>query len=274
MLIIILAASALFVSLITPIFADFIGEFSGTLASFELSFFNNPFKSAETAILSFVSFFNANAGSLFLRILALAGLMAAIRFLITLCLMPVSKILHDKMTTGFDMGFNNAFISTLSQNLLFSVICSVVLTVIDSLLIFGILYALYGLVKLIGLFGIPIALILAVFIFSVRMAAVCMWLPEMNNQNSKNIFKALAAARKPTLKYFRKNTLCLMVINTVTLSLMLVSLIPTVGLLPILLVPTYLVLYTALCNALSYSFYQKKYFIDNGVTVYQSVKKY
>lgn len=273
-LVIALVATALFASILGPVFREIFTNFDARVGGADLSFTQNPIKSLNKALPAFVRFMTSHASEVGLRIVQLLALIAGLRFFMTLILVPVSKILHSKMTTGFDMNVLHTLVSSLWQNLLFSLFCSVVITVIDAAILVVLLYFLLGAAQLIGVLALPLTFMLAIFAYSFRMSVVCMWLPEMNNLETKNIFKSFGTALKVAFKAMRKNFICLTVINTITISLILISIVPTFGVLPILLVPSYLVLYTALCNSLSYTYYQKKYFIDNGVTVYQSAKKF
>lgn len=274
LMIIVLLASAILIGILDPVLKDFFDDVRDELHLDADEFVQHPILSMQKFFKHFSDFLAANSSMVWTKIIYIWLLIMGSRFLISLPLLPVTKILHSKMTTGFDMGLANATVSTFGQNLLFCLVTSIILSTFDILLFVGIAYLVSALFKLIGIIALPICVLILALIYTARMAVVCQWLPHIAAQQSKNIFVAFKNSLKPTFKNFRKNFICLFVVTVCTVTIALVTLIPTIGLFPMLLMPTFMVIYAAMCLALNYSYYEQKYFIDNGITVYNPTKKY
>lgn len=190
------------------------------------------------------------------------------KFFFMLPLLPATKVLYVKMSTGFDVGITNAFISTGFQNLLFALVSSVCLSLIDLAIFAGILALCYALLSIISFFAVPICTIIYLLIRTARMAIICQWLPEICASESKNIFRNLGNSLLFSLKKFRKNFLCLLFINVVIFAIISATLITSFGVVPILLIPIYFVQYCIMTLTLNFSYHKSKYYIDNGSTVY------
>lgn len=267
-------AVALILGILGPIIQGFITELQEDLPITPENVVEHPLKSLRVVMDFFTNYISTHSIFVTKRILFVFLLVMGVKFFLQLPMLPLAKILHSKMTTGFDVGLVNAFISTIGENLLYTFLTAVVYTVIDGAIAIGMVYFAVWLVKSVGLMGITISLFVLILLISLRMSLFCQWLPEVVRSKDRNIFKALKISLQPVIKNFTKNTICICVVNFLFISAILTTLLPTAGLLPILLLPTYMVLYTALGQTLSFSFYKQKYFVDNGATIYDPTKKY
>ncbi|HKL73918.1 MAG TPA: hypothetical protein VJ903_03400 [Clostridia bacterium] len=273
-LIITLIAVAICFSIINPIFE---GYYEVVREQFDYvieDMVKHPIMMFQSFFNIFLDYLDINSSFVSIKMLNLSLLFIGLRFFIMLPVLPVANVLHSKMTTNFDQGLFNSFVSSLPQCLLFSLLSAVVLGLIDLAILVGIALLAVPLIKFLGLIALPICLAIAIGAFSLRMSLVCQWLPEISRNNGKKIFSALKASIQPTIKQFTKNFICISVTNTVSVALLMSTFIPTVGLFPIFLIPTFVVLYQSLYLALNFSYNHQKYFIDNGVTVYDPTKKF
>ncbi len=272
--IIIILAIALLFSIVGPVLRGFVEELQDDFPLVPENVVEHPLKSIKVLVYFFGNYISSHTYFVTMRIVYLFLLTIGIRFFAQISLLPLAKILYSKMTSGFDMGFLNAFISTIGENLLFSLISAIIYTVIDGLICIAMVYLAVWAMQTFGILGVTVSIFIAIELITLRATLFCQWLPEMVKSKKRNIFTALFASAKPMFGHFRKNFICLSVINIMLFGLIMSTALPTLGLIPILALPTYMVLYTALAQALNFSYFQQKYFIDNGATVYVPTKKF
>ncbi len=266
-LIILLIAVACFYGLLHPLYLDLreIIESENFIVSAE-QLINHPIHTLSSLASSYVDFFKQiHWQTSFLWIILVY---VGFKFFFTLPLLPATKVLYVKMSTGFDVGITNAFISTGFQNLLLALFCSVILSIIDLALFAAILALCYALLSLISFFAIPVCIFLYLLLKTARMAIICQWLPEICASESKNIFRNLGNSLLFSLKKFRKNFLCLLFINVVEYAIISATVFPSLGVIPIIMIPIYFVKYCIMTLTLNFSYNKSKYYIDNGSTVY------
>lgn len=274
MLIIVLIGVAIFFSVLSPIFEDYFNEVREDFVIDIEEIIQHPILTLQGFLKMFVNYISINSRVINLKLLYLAILIIAVRFFLFLPIIPVSKIIYSKMTTNFDQGLFNAFVSSMPQSILFSFITSIIIGSVDIGLFIILVLFTVKMLKLIGLIALPICLGIAIFTYSLRMTLICQWLPEIARNDGKKIFSAFKNSLKPMAERFTKCLICIMVVNTITITLMLSTLLPTAGLVPIVLIPTCMVLYCILYMALNFSYNNQKYFTDNGVMVYDPTKKF
>lgn len=267
-------AAALILGIVGPIVQGFVTELQEDFPITPEEVIEHPLNSIKSVVSFFGNYISTHTHFVTTRMLFALLLIMGIKFFLQLPMLPLAKIMHSKMSTGFDIGLINAFVSTIGENLLFSSITALVFTILDGAITIATVYMAVWLLKVFGLVGITISLFVLILLLTIRMSLFCQWLPELVKSKSRNIFKALALSFKPATKNFRKNAICIMVINIALYACAATTAIWTVGLLPILLLPTFMVLYTALGQTLSFSYHQQKYFVDNGTTIYDPAKKY
>ncbi len=266
-LIILLIAIASFYGLIHPIYLevrDVIENQNFIVSANEL--INHPLHTLSSLAQSYVGFFeNIKWQTTFVwMIIVFVGF----KFFFTLPLLPATKVLYVKMSTGFDVGITNAFISTGFQNLLLAFVSSIVLSIIDLGLLAAILALCYGLLKIMGIVAIPLSIIIYILLLTARMAVICQWLPEICASESKNIFRNLGNSLLFSLKKFRKNFLCLLFINVVLYAVICATALFSFGVIPLIMIPIYYVQYCIMTLTLNFSYHKSKYYTDNGSTIY------
>jgi len=271
-LIIVLIATAIVFSILGPVFNQLFDHVREAFVTSPDEIVRHPILAVQNILKLFTIYFAQNASYINMRLVFVSLIIIFTRFLINLPLIPINKIMYSKLTTNFDQGLLNAVISTLPISLLYSLLTSVVLGIVDFAIGFGLIFLATWLIQAIGFIALPISLALALFIYTLRFSLLSQWLPEIAKNGEKNIFIALKHSFTPLFKNFEKNFICLSVSTIIFISIILGTIIPTFGLVPVLMLPTFIVFYITLNITLNFSFYRKKYFIDNGVTIYNPTK--
>lgn len=196
------------------------------------------------------------------------------RFFLTVTQLPLTKVLHGKMCTGYDVGLFNAFIATGFQNLLLSF----VLTVINTAVNIGFMAGFVALLRVCFanevLVAVPFVILLVVALYSAKSCLLSQWMPEICASETKNIFAGIKAATRGTFVKFRKNFLCFYALNLIWVAIFASTLIPTFGAITLVGIPVFIVTRSILSLTLNFSYHTKKYFVDNGATVYTPEKKF
>lgn len=196
----------------------------------------------------------------------------AYRLLITLSQFPVTKVLYNKMQSGYDIGLFHALISTGFQNLLLSFVYGIVVFVTDVGMFFGFGSLLVLSMNTKNYVFIPLIIILYVCASSARTCLMSQWMPEICASHSKNIFASLKSSFKCGFKRFSKNFMCFATMNFIKLAIVASTVITTLGAIPLICIPVFIVLSCSLSLTLNFSYHQQKYFIDNGGTIYNPSK--
>ena len=273
-LIILIIAGAILIGIVKPVLNEFFDALRSDVGVTGQYFYEHPILSLQKFADYFSHFVSNNSAEIDIKIVYIWVLVIVSRFLLTLPIMPVTKILYDKMTSGFDMGLLNATVTTIAQNVLYSALTAIFVGTFDLAMTFGACVFFVWAFRHAGLIILPVLLLAYLVLGTARLCIFSQWLPELCASSSKNIFKALAVSFKPAFKKFVKNFLCLFFLLIATYTLVSVSFIPTVGLVPIFTLPLFVTMYSAMTLTLNFSYHQRKYFIDNGVTIFNPVKKY
>ena len=266
-LIILLIAVACFYGILRPVYLDIREIIEGQNFIVDAGkLVNHPIESLWELADSYAGFFEQIHWQS--SILLFIAIYVGFKFFFTLPLLPATKVMYVKMSTGFDVGITNAFISTGFQNLLLAFVCSIVLSVVDLAIFAAMLALCYALLRIISFFAITICFILYLLLKTARMAIICQWLPEICASESKNIFRNLGNSLLFSLKKFRKNFLCLLFVNILIAAIITGTVVTSLGVIPILMIPIYFVLYCIMTLTLNFSYHKSKYYIDNGSTIY------
>lgn len=261
-------------AVLTAIFQPIFGSFINIIKNAEIDaqqFVNHPFVTVKT---QFIDPFIAQAKTQNLGATVVYALLAyfVVNFFIMLTILPVTKVLYNKMTSGYDIGLFNAFVSTGFQNLLLTFILSLfsMVVAIGLTVGFGALFILCLRSKIYLL--LPFLILLYIACLSMKTCLYAQWYPEICATQQKNIFIGIKNALRGTFKKFRKNFLCLFTVNVLWFAVVAATLLPTFGAIPLITVPFFLVLEATLGLTLNFSFHQKKYFVNNGETIYNPTK--
>ena len=272
-LVILLIIGALTIGIMKPVFDGFFNEVQTDVPISVEDFYKHPIVSIRTYVNMFGDYLtqSENFG---LQLFYLWLIIVVTGFLLKLPLLPVTKVLYGKTISGFDGGLLNGVVTTIGQNLLYSAVSGLVFGTVDTGILVGMTYFALVLSRAIGVIALPICALITFALFAARMSLFCHWLPEICESSSKNIFKAFVNSLKPTFKKFVKDFICIFFLIIAGWSIAVLTAIPTLGAATLLIIPTLFTLYSAMCLCLSFSYKQQKYFTDNGVTIYNPVKKF
>ncbi len=273
MIVIILIAVSITTAILDTLMEDFIEFFQSRMTSAD-EILSHPVAFTKNILIEFSSFVESNQKEFNMSILNLVILIVCVRFLCSITILPTGKYLYSKLTTNFDSGLLNNFLTEIPKNLVFSLVTSVVFSLLDLLILTASIFLCVYLLNFLGVVAFTVGLGFFIFGLSLREAIVCQWLPEILKNEKADIFKALALSMKPAIKQFSKNFICIFVLKLGFMGIVLATLVPTAGLLPLVFFPSYIVLSISLQLTLSFAYYRKKYYVDNGTTIYNPVKKF
>ena len=272
--ILILIIGLLLFSLIAGAIMPIVKDFASIIRDSNIDadqFINHPIQTVRTEIIDeCINYLKTTKWETTLIYIIL--LLYALSFLFTLSKLPVTKVLYNKMISGYDIGLLHEFISTSFQNLLLSFILSIISFSIS----IGLLIGAWSLISLCLdadlLVLIPFVIILCLSVLSVRSCIFSQWIPEICASDSKNIFVSLKTAFNGSAKRFAKNYLCYFTINFILFAVIISTVVLSFGSIPLMCIPIYIVLSCALSLTLNFSYHQQKYFTDNGSTIYTPTK--
>lgn len=266
--IVVIIASALFVSIFNPLIAGIKEalELEGiTLSATEI--LNEPVEQLTKIWNTATEFLSDNYALLVSRFLFLALLMVFARFFISLAFLPISKILYDKMTTGYSGGLFQSLVATLPQTIAYAFFSSLIYSLLDIGIFFLSLWLLLFLYKIIKVSALLPTFTIFLLLFTARIALFSHWLPIVCD-GTKNIFKALSQSFKSSLKSFGTYFPMALTMTIVYASIIITFLLTTFGLLPIVTFPMYMIFICIFNNVSYFNFKKRKYYTDEGITVY------
>lgn len=266
----ILIAFAVLATTVMPVLSELVDIISSTHVTAE-DFINHPFVTLRTQIIDkCIDYLRQTDWKSTIGVVI--AVYCCMRFFLTVPQLPLTKVIYNKMSTGYDIGLFNAFIATGFQNLLLSLILSLITSAIN----LGLIAAFVSLVsvsfKASAYIAIPFIIILFIAAYSAKSCLLSQWLPEVCASSAKNIFIGMKNAVKGTLMKFRKNFLCYFTLNAIWVAIISVTFLPTFGAIPLIGIPVFMVMRAILSVTLNFSYHRKKYFIDNGTTVYTPEK--
>ena len=197
-----------------------------------------------------------------------------LRFFALIPQLPVTKVLYNKMTTGYDVGLFNSLVATGFQNLLLSFILALIMTVLNIGLLVGFCALAYVCINGKTYVLLPFIILLYIALLAVKTCLFSQWMPEICASEVKNIFVGIKNALRGTFVKFRKNFLCFFTLDLIWFALVAATAIPSLGVIPLVSIPVFIVLRATLSLTLNFSYHKQKYFIDNGTTIYTPTKKF
>lgn len=270
--IVFLIAAVLFVSIFNPLFDGL--QQALELEGLSLSFYDiiqDPINNITGIWRTATDYLSSNTMLIVSRFIFLCLLVIFARFFGSLALVPATKMLHNKMTAGYSDGLFASFVAALPQTLLFALISSIIFAVIDLALFFLTAMMFFWFYKIFKVTALFISLGLLIAAYSARVSLFSQWLPLIVDGN-KNIFKALPAAIKLSLKSFGTHYPMSLTIHMAFVAIIMTCTISTFGVLPIVSLPLYISI-MCICSLTTYfNLMNRKYYTDNGFTVYTPKK--
>lgn len=271
--IIFIIASALFVSIFTPLIKDIKEaiELEGVSLS-PRDILNDPVAEI-SKIWSIISDFLSNNYVLLLtRFLFLVLLLVFARFFVLLAFVPISVIIYNKMSAGYSGGLFSSMVATLTQTISFAFFSSIIYSIIDLALAFFSLYVFLVFYKLVNISALMPAFAIFLLLFSLRISIFSHWLPKICD-GEKNIFKALGLSMKSSIKSLSVHYPIILSMTLVYFAIVTCTLLPTIAIFPIVTLPVYLII-LCISHLVSYFNYNnKKYYTDLGLTVFTPPEK-
>lgn len=265
-------AAVLFVSIFNPLFDGLQDalEIEGLSLSFT-EVIQDPINNISAIWRTATDYISDNTSLIVSRFVFLSLLIMFARFFGSLALIPATKMLHNKMTSGYSDGLFASFVASLPQTLLFALVSSIIFTIIDLGLFFLAMLLFFSLYKIFKVSALFITLALLLAAFSIRTSLFSQWMPVMVDSD-KNIFKALPDAIKLGAKTFGTHYPMALTINIVFTAIIMTCTIPTFGVLPIVALPMYISMHCICALTTYFNHHDRKYYTDNGLTVYTPKK--
>lgn len=270
--IVLIIASALLVSVFNPLISGIKEaiEYEGIGLTMD-NILENPIDNISKIWSITSNYLSNNTSLLVTRLLFVFVVIVITRFFISLALLPITKIIHSKMTTGYSNGLFANFVATLPESIGMAFLSSVIFALIDILIFIFCFYVLIIAFKVINVSAFIISSTLFIMLYSARISLFSQWLPTISD-GQKNIFKAMCNGIKLSLKCFFSHYVMTLTVVIVYLSLIMVTTIPTFGLLPIITFPMYIIMLCILNLTSYFNIMDRKYYTDDGVTVFNPKK--
>ena len=209
---------------------------------------------------SFRSFLYDNQGSLFAR----GGLMLLVYFLfvffINLTKLPATKVVYNKMSQSYNERFYHALFSSLPKSLLFSLIYSLISVVLDFIIITFCVLIVIGLNSIIGFFSLTVSAFVGLILLTLKQSIFSLWTPTMVSEES-NAFKALKTSFPKSIKNLKTAFVPHFFGLVVMFAIVTSTALFTVGLLPILLMPIYIVFINTANTVTYFTTNNKKFYL-------------
>lgn len=215
----------------------------------------------DTLLHNFSDFFEQNRTDLLTAIGYTYLVIFIARMLISATLMPTAYIIGNQMKTNFTEKFIPSFIVTLKESLLYSLLSSLIVLILDVPFSMLILYLVTVLFPAMSVFAITAGLILLIVYLSIRMTITSQWIPHMII-GKLPLMKALKQTLIDLPKTFTKSVIGVGGIIAVTLTLILTTIVPTLFLGPIILIPLMIIMLTAFSMVVYCDVYRQNYFYD------------
>jgi hypothetical protein len=183
-------------------------------------------------------------------------------FFIQMTNIPITKVLYNKMSQGYDERFHMSLISTLILALKYSFVNAITGALLDLLIfVFGIVL-LSLLFPLISIYSITIAVFVMLILLSIRISFTIM-LPPIMVAEEKKVFKALVLSIKRTPKILNKIFIPVFIVIITTFAICMCTVAVTFGIIPIIIIPTYMVLMSAISLIVYFVDNKRKYYTTN-----------
>lgn len=261
-------AAAIFVSIIDPLLDGLFNvlQFEG-LSLLLRDIIQNPVDKLSEIWTISRNFLSDNIGMLVSRLLYLGLLLVMVRFFISISLTPISKMIFTKMTSGYSNGLFSNLIASLLPSLGYAFFSSIIFALADIGLFFLCLSLFFWLYKLIKIGSLLFVFAFFIIVFSIRIALFSQWLSVICD-GQRNIFKALVEGVKLSLASFKDYFPIILTFVAVYITIFTTSAFTTFGVLPIITLPMFLILYCTANLTCYFDLKNKKYYIDDGITVY------
>lgn len=206
----------------------------------------------------------SGAGSNFVTaIIGSAFVALIIKFLFAFMSVGAGQVIYNKMSARLETKFVNAMVSCLPKALMYALVNAFVTVPLD----IGILIAVYYIFKALGgmgLVGLIIAIVIGILLYSARIAVIGQFIPTMV-MSGEGFIKSFKASCKASIKAFKETYPAMFVLVVCVFGIICTTAVPTVGILPIAILPVMLVEYCAINMIVAFRTEGRKYYIDERV---------
>lgn len=265
-------ASALLVSIFNPLITGIKDEIAYEGMDLSISdILENPVENISQIWNITSNFLYNNTTLIVTRLLFIFALVVLTRFFIALSHIPITKIIHSKMATGYSNGLFANFVATLPQTFMFALISSLIYALLDILIFTFCFYIFLAMFKIMTISAFLIFFALFIALLSARITLFSQWLAVISD-GQRNVFKALVTGVKQSLKCFFSHYIMVLTVVIGYFSIIMATTIPTFGLLPIITFPMFIVMLCILNLTSYFNTMNRKYYTDDGVTVFNPEK--
>lgn len=215
----------------------------------------------DTFIHNFSDFFAQNRTDLLTAIGYTYLVIFIARMLISATLMPTAYIIGNQMKTNFTEKFIPSFIVTLKESLLYSLLSSLIVLILDVPFSMLILYLVAVLFPAMSIFSVTAGMILLIVYLSIRTTITSQWIPHIII-GKLPLMTALKRTLLDLPKTFNKSIIGVGGIVAVTFSLILTTIVPTLFIGPIILIPLMIITLTSFSMVVYCDVYKQNYFYD------------
>lgn len=215
----------------------------------------------DTFIHNFSDFFEQNRTDLLTAIGYTYLVIFIARMLISATLMPTAYIIGNQMKTNFTEKFIPSFIVTLKESLLYSLLSSLIVLILDVPFSMLILYLVAVLFPTMSIFSVTAGMILLIVYLSIRTTITSQWIPHIII-GKLPLMTALKRTLLDLPKTFNRSIIGVGGIVAVTFSLILTTIVPTLFIGPIILIPLMIITLTSFSMVVYCDVYKQNYFYD------------
>lgn len=212
-------------------------------------------------------YFSANVGQIALRVFYMFLVLVFVRFMISTVMVAIGKILYERMTSGSKLNLFPSFVAALPKSLPYALLSAVIFSLID----FGIVvFCIWMMLKVFSAIRIASLLLFSALMFVLLSARLCLfsqWIPRLCDSNER-FFVIFKKSIKAGAKSFFTMLPAYFTVTIIAFTILVTTLISTFGVFPVIMLPALSITYMALGMVGYFNSNKKKYYIDNGETVY------
>lgn len=210
--------------------------------------------------------FDSNISTIFTAIGMAVLVMFVFKFFIGLLFVPLGYVLYNRMSKNFDVKLHYAVVANFGKSLLFALIYALFTVVTDVLFIVLGVYLVKWMIGGIGIIALTITAAVIICLFTVRISVLSQWVPYIVSENM-SVDKSFRQSFKQFGKMWKKllPTNCFIIIFM--FSIVMATGISTFMIMPIIVIPAYLVLIESVNNIAYISSKGDKFYMDEKTIV-------
>lgn len=188
-----------------------------------------------------------------------------LRLGVSFATVPVSFYLYNKMSANFNCGFINATVSTGGKAALLALTYTAVTAPTDLAILIGGGFFANWLGGAIGVAGVAIAILVIIALIAFRMSLTARWIPEMIADNLTFKKSVRAFFYRFDWAYVKEIYPSVLFMLIFVGGAVVVTAVETLGIVPIVVLPSAFVTYSAIAMTGYFNVTKRKYYIDERV---------